>query len=465
MFGDKNRLIIAVHNDELIWLSNRREQSGKILLRLPLEDVLKGDDLSDRIPKSLIGNYRNLLIVPDHWFGAERYPFQSRKPGLIEPFLQRKLGTEFPGLKDLRHFISYRHGVVAGDEGGLTAYFLQDAKSFELYRALQKWHLTPRHITTFSFLWMETLAKVSPDFDDSGSLLVHMSGPECLLYFYFKGNYLFSRNVLMAENEDRLSALAFEINQSLYMFSQKTKSELSQLYLLDGSSDDLENLSQALGRDVIDFNTLLDRSNGMAIDELPLLDGLLHPKLFSKHPSFLTVSHREVRRELEWEPVQWAGIIIGLILLLPLLGENVLLSKKLREQTVGIQHLYLRQPAEDGVSLAEAGDKIDRILQSTEKIKPHDAVYRLLASLPETVRIQEIDMALEGRAEMNLTAVVFARDADHLKDILTRMGEGIRNYFDTARAFSINQVDIRTNDSPGRDQSAAYLISFRVNLS
>ncbi len=465
MLGGRNRFILAVYNDELIWLSDRKEEAGKIVLRLPVEDVLNGDHLSDRIPKILTGNYRNLLIVPDHWFGTERYPFQSSKTGLIEPFLERKLGAEFPGLKELRHFISYRQGAVAGDEGGLNAYFLQDAKSFELYRALQTLHLTPRHITTYSFLWMETLAKLSPDFDDSGSLLVHMSGPECLLYFYFKGNYLFSRNVLLTDGDERLSSLAFEINQSLYMFSQKTKSELNQLYLLNGSSGDLENLNQALGRDVIDFDALLDRSSAIVIDELPLLNGLLHPKLFSKHPSFLTVSHREVRRELEWEPVQWVGIFIGLILLLPLFGENVLLSKKLQEQTIGIQNLYLRQPTEEGLTLADAGGKIEQILQSAEKIKPHEAIYRLLTSLPEMVRVQEIDMVLEGQAEINLTAMVSASDADHLQHILTQMGEGIRKNFLTAQAFSINNVDIRSHDSPGEGQFAVYLISFKVNLS
>ncbi|MGD9212963.1 MAG: hypothetical protein PVI90_19415 [Desulfobacteraceae bacterium] len=464
MFRRRKNLIIAVHNDELIWLSGRKDSNYVCELRLSMEAVLRGDKLIEKIPKSLRGNYRSVLIVPDHWFGNESYPFRSRKASLIKPFLERKLCAEYSELKGLRNFISYRHASVVGDGEGVIAYFLQDIKSYQLYEVLRKLNLCPRKITTPAFLWMDALSKVTPEFDYSGTLLMHMIDYECLLYFYFNGNYLFSRNVILSETKDRLDALNFEINQSLYMFSQKTKSELKKLFLVNGSPGDLDYLQQALGREVIDIDSHIDYPDLLENKDLPFLNGLLRRKHLSLSTSFFYVSHRQVRHELEWEPVQWAGIGIGVLLLLPLIGENLILERMLNHQRDDARKYYQQIQHTGGNILGDAESELDQVLQVVRKPKVHDAVYSLLTSLPDEVRIKEIDISLEGQATVSLTAFVSATDSDHLKRTLTQLTGQIRQRFTRAQDFSINNIAIQTDNYGDLKDRFPYTLSFELDL-
>lgn len=59
---------------------------------------------------------------------------------------------------------------------------------------------------------------------------------------------------MVADAEDGLDALGYEINQSLYMFSQTAKSELDCIYMRCDSDQCREKLSEVLGREVIDLN-------------------------------------------------------------------------------------------------------------------------------------------------------------------------------------------------------------------
>jgi hypothetical protein len=461
MFAKKVHWIMVVHDDELVWLPAR---GGRCALRLPLQEVLAHGFAAERIPKGLKGNHRTLCIVPDHWFGMESYPFRSRKAGLIEPFLERKLAAAFPDLKDVGQFITYRHSNMAGEEEGINAYFLQDPKSFELYGALCKLNLCPQQITAPAFLWMEKLDRITPEFDRNGTLLIHLVGSGCLLYFYFNGSYLFSRNVILPEGSDYMDALTFEINQSLYMYSQKTKSDLNRFYLLGGAPDDIDAFGRALGREVIDIAPALDRSDTLEIDELHFLDGLLRPRDLGSGDSFLNVIHRHVRRELEWEPVQWAGICIGVMLLLPLIGVNLSLSRMLRTEAAEARVLYRQAQLSGGTSLAEAGNAIDQVLQAAERPQADDVVYRLLTCLPSGVRMKEIEVNLRDAPVVSLKAVVPAGDADHLKGVLTGLTDQVRRRFNTAQAFSINDIDVHADADSG-DDGTSYVISLKLNLS
>ena len=461
MFGIKNYLIIFVHDKELIWSVGRGEEQGRCLLRLPLEEVLNGDSLADRIPKFIRGKYRSLCIVPDHWFGNERYPFQSRKANLIEPFLERKLTAAYPEIVELKHFFTYRHTTIAGEGEGLTTYFLQDQQGYELITALNRLNLSPRKITTPAFLWMEKLSQIISDFNQEGTVLIHICGEECFLYFYFNGNYLFSRNVILTVATDYMQGLTFEINQSLYMFSQKTKSELKRFYLLSDASYNLEALPQTLGHDVIDINPLLTRLDPLENNELLRLNGVLD---ISLRDTFLNVSHRHVRRELEWEPVQWTGIIVGVLLLLLLIGENLVLKQIVRTEIVIPQSLSQKMQYSDGITLADDERAVDHVLQAIERPQACDAIYRLLTSLPNGVRIKDLNLDLETSSELTLTALVTAMDMDHLKEILTQLTRQIRHHFKSAQNFNVSDIDIHKDASNKMNATAPYLISLKLGL-
>jgi len=462
MFGLKNHLVIFVHNNELIWLAGRGEEQGRCLLRLPLEEVLNDESVAERITKVIKGNYRSLCIVPDHWFGNESYPFQSRKVNLIEPFLKHKLTSAYPEITELRHFFSYRYTSIIGEGDGVTAYFLQDHQGYELFKALNRLNVTPRQITTLAFLWMEKLSQIISDFNRDGTLLIHINKEECSLYFYFNGNYLFSRNVTLPAATDGMEGLMFEINQSLYMFSQKTKSELNRFYILSDVSYDFNSLKQALGHDVIDIDPLLTFSDISEDDELSCLNGVFD---LSLRGTFLNVSHRQIRRELEWEPVQWTGIFIGVLLLLLLVGENLILGRMFRAEADITEGLYQKMQSSDGITLSDDESAVDRVLQTIEQPQAYDAIYRLLVSLPDGVRLKKMDLALETPSEVTLTAFVSAMDTNRLKDILTQLTSQIRHHFKSAQGFSVNDIDVRKDSSNNIDPMAPYLISLKIGLT
>ena len=464
MFRRRKYYIVVVHKDELLWLDDQRDGTTVCVFRLSMDKLIDNDGGIDQFPKELRGNYRSLLIVPDHWFGTENYPFRSRKAALIEPFLERKLTNEYPDIRDLRHFISYRHAAIVGEGTGVSAYFIQDIKGFQLYQALCKVNLCPRQITTPAFLWMETLSRITTEFDRSGVLLIHMIESECLLYFYFNNNYLFSRNVVLAETEERLSALTFEINQSLYMFSQKTKNELNHIYLLNDSGDDLQSVKEALGREVVEVDSLLERIDSLETGEIHFLNRVLQRQHLSPHPSFLHVCHRKVRHALSWEPVQWSGIAIGLLLLLLLLGESVVLGRMLQT------HQYPRpisnplfQHHKD-ITVDDALVRLDHLLQVVEKPQVDVVINHLLASLPVGVRIKSLELLLDEQAALSLTAYAAATDADQLTQLLVQLAQEVQRQFVQAQNFSVNDIAIQTDNSKDAHRPYPYVISFKLDL-
>ena len=81
---------------------------------------------------------------------------------------------------------------------------------------------------------------------------------------------------MLSDASDGMEALSFEINQSLYMFSQKAKSDLDRIYLICEAPDCRDKLSQALGREVKNLPPLKDQCpDAVKIPEMEPLDGLL----------------------------------------------------------------------------------------------------------------------------------------------------------------------------------------------
>ncbi|MFZ1986773.1 MAG: hypothetical protein WAU91_20345 [Desulfatitalea sp.] len=464
MFKKKLNAIVVVHNETVYWITCNWRDSGRRVIQMPLEQVLTDSRMADQIPATARGNYKTMCIVPDHWFGRESYPFQSPKHSLIEPFLERKLSAAYPELKAVRYFFDYKRVAAGGGGNDLLAYFLQDEKAYRLYDALAKMNVAPRQITTPAFLWVDRLTQVSPDFEREGTLLVHMGTGECLLYFYFKGNHLFSRNVVLSTGPDRMEALTFEINQSLYMFSQKTKSELNRIYLLAASPDGPEAFIQALGREVIDLNPLLADRPAFEIDAVPLLDGLLPRAVMFSQAPFFSVTQRQAQRELVWEPVQWAGVVIGIALLIPLLGENLLLGNMLR--TAAQEKKSLRQSAglSDRAPLEEYESELDSVLGVAERPVCADTVRRILASLPAGMRVQELGLALEAPAAVTLRAVFPARDAEQLKAALAQLVARLKTHFKTAPDFSISNIEIGMDPHTEGELAPQYVIALRLEM-
>lgn len=465
MFAKKLKAIVVVHNDSLYWVTcGSADQSCSGMTQLPLEELLGDPGAIDRLAHEAKGNHQSLWIVPDHWFGMERYPFQSDKSSLIVPFLERKLTAAHPELKQVRQFFNYLRTAVPGGGQELLAYFLQEEKAYRLYASMDKAQLAPRYITTPAFLWVDRLRRVSPEFGQEGTLLIHVGSAECLLYFYFKGNYLFSRNVLLSEGPDRMEALAFEINQSLYMFSQKSKSELSRIFVLVAASDSPEAFSQALGREVVDLAPLLASHPTVEIEAIPLLKGLLPEAYMFSRPPFFSVTQREARRVLAWEPVQRAGLVIGAAILLPLMGLNLLLGHMLRSDAEDRANIR-RQANSAAIGLMQYQSALDQVLQARQRPECAETVRRVLACIPSSMRVRELALTLEELPAVTLKAVVRARDADQLKAAMGQLVAGLKSRFELPVDFGLNHIAVSLEPQADGNAAPVYQIALRLELT
>ena len=309
MFSKHYKTIIAVHGDDVYWLSADPGDQDCRFFQIPLEQLLNDENPLTLLPDWLKGTHKALCIFPDHWFGSQSFPFQSGKASLIEPFLERKLVSAHPGQKSIRQFFNYRRTGESG-RWNLSVFYLQEDKSFQLYNILKKLNHSPQQITAPAFLWEEALGQSVEDFGRLGTLVVHHTGRECQLYFYHLGLYQFSRSIMLADGDEGLEALGYEINQSLYMFSQRAKNDLDRIYIYCDSDQCREKLCELLDREVINLKPLMAPKSS-EIPDLPrvaILNGCLRGTHLRAGSRFFNIMHRELKRVLEWWPVQWAGV-------------------------------------------------------------------------------------------------------------------------------------------------------------
>lgn len=66
----------------------------------------------------------------------------------------------------------------------------------------------PLRITSPGFVWEGHLQKMLPEFKTQGTLLIQINASEGRLYFYHRGQYIFSRSAALPDTEDRLQVLS-----------------------------------------------------------------------------------------------------------------------------------------------------------------------------------------------------------------------------------------------------------------
>jgi hypothetical protein len=464
---EKHTVLMVVHDEELFWLSTDSADQGRCLWRLPLETVMEGPIGTPPFPETIKGNNKFLCLVPDHWFGTESYPFKSNKPNLIEPFLIRKLSAGHPNQHAIGQFFNYKKAPANDGSDNLHVYYLNEAKAYRLNSALRKANLAPLGFTTPAFLWEEILNKASRDFGQAGSLLVHMDYHECRLCFYFNGSYQFSRNVVLPGDAEKIGAITYEINQSLYLFSQKTKSELKQIYLLASDPTSGEALGEALGRDLIDCATLIPANQrDLVIPEVPFLSGLLPKGQFARAASVFSVIHRRVRRQREWKPVQLTGIAVGLLLVLLLLGEAFILDAKQGTAEDERRQLQHQMRASAGMVLADYAQALEQVMQRIDRPSCGDVALLTMASLPVNARLKELDLALTPTPVIKVTALVDAQDTDQLRATLAQLITNLKTNFTRMQPLSISDIDV--GPAPGDDDQGLlprFTIAFQLELA
>ena len=464
MLSRKVSCLIVVHNGEIYWIEMRDGRQGRCVLQLPVDQFIENPSPVRKLSQLCHSNYRALCLIPDHWFGIETYPFRSKRAGLIEPFLERRLTAAYPEKKSLSFFYNYKTTTMPENGDGVMAFFLNDDIAYQLNDALKSVSLAPRWFSCAGFLWGGVLEGAADGFGREGTLLIHLNETECLLYFFYKGDYLFSRHVILPDLQESLDAVVYEINQSLYLFSQKTKSELSRFFLYSTLPVPSSRLSEALGREIVLLNDIIDDRQTLEVEHLPFLNGLLRPRDIGRQAEPYSIVHRKVRRDLFWQPVQWAAMIVGLFLVIALIGNSIFLSSIIRDEN-NMHRLISHQNYQPGeMPLNEYAVTLDRVLERSSKPTSSGVLASLLEDFPETIRISEINCDFSAQPVLAIEAEVSVEAVSQLKSVLNQLVAQLKSKLHINDSFSINDIQVRGNHVGQSDSGGSYMISLKLDL-
>ncbi len=452
----KNRLIAAT--DKKIYFS----ENGNLSQESGLTELSLTQFLSHEYDSRLLSTFQQfrskiLLIVPDHWFKHEFFPFKSQRDSLIKPFIERKLKTTYPNLPLAPHFFSYLFRQRARTGPGVKIFHLYEQNAYDLYEALGKANLRPRWITTAALLWEEHCKLRVSGFETQAALLIHLQTHEAFLYFYFHGDFLFSRTVTLPESAERFDALIFEINQSIYLFSQKAKSDLNQVYLVGDEVGFQQRLSDFLGRPVQNIGGL-SRMSALPRD-LAHLDRLLDSKSVSAPGEAYSVTHSRIQQEVKWRPVQWAGVLIPALLLLFFAAEYRWLDGRLQDEIVARSQLRRQQPT----TLAEYDAALAELTDDAKRISSAHMIFKIVSSLPEDVLLNEFKMDSDA-SRLDLAATVFADTVDRFRHRLKVLIENMNRRLKLEPPITVEDMIFNLEQIQSHHAKAHYKIAWKINL-
>ena len=475
--------MIAVVNDELFFILFDPHGDAHIFQKISLDQFLNHSLDYAPIETKLRNKTDSLLILPDHWSGNTSYLFQSKRRSLAKMFIERKLLTEHPDLHDIKHFFDFTFSQTDVENLQVNVFFLQDSQAFKLYQKLSEIELNPARISTPALLWEQKLIKIIPDFGIGGTCLVHLLSLECFLYFFFQGHLLFSRSInvpdfqkeldekpsdLSLESPNKFSVLTYEINQSLYLFSQKTKSDVDNIYLLSSDIGNTQLLSDNLGREVIDFGIDVPDLEGLqessSISEYLGPVGSFNTVDLSPSKLHLNLTHSSLKKTLEWKPVQTVGLVVGLLLIFLLAMESLFLWEW--------PHVTRDQMARNGSmsginqkqNIQQYSEALDQILAETDRPSPRRVIINVGRSIPDNTWITDMDIEMETNPAVAINGVVRASGADQLKDTFSIFLKNLNRYFRGTRSLSIQNIDFKVDESKVEEGYNNFLFTLKFNL-
>lgn len=468
-FKHQNNLISIVDDETLYFVEIDSHGESKAVDSVKLEALFTNAPPADIIPASIRDRKNTLLIVPDYWLGNSSYKFQSRKKSLADAFIARKLQEQFPDQPEIKYFFDGTFYQQEQADKWVYAYFLQDPQFYNLYPKLVQLNLEPHRITCPAMVWQQKIRQEIPDFDKGGKGFVQLLPKIGLLYFFFEGNFLFSRSIPIvgsqSQSSDTYNAIAYELNQSLYLFSQKAKTEIDTLFLVSHEKESGPALSEVLGREIHDLNYMIDDSNALQRSANATgAIGFLSPNDILPGKNFLSLCHRLLKKELEWKPVQSAGIAIGLILFFLLGLETIVLHKWSHQIQRPLPIGGNSSTAEESRKIQQYNEALDAILNELEKRSPQEVLRKIAQSLPPNVRIQEMVLETEENPGVDLKGVIRADDPEHFKACLSTLIANINENFHGGRMMTVSDIDFEVNQSQPGQGGQDYLIKFRLEL-
>jgi hypothetical protein len=453
---------IEVQNENISFVSLGEDGGWHYLESIPLMDTFDRDNPASNISEKFKDHDFPLLIIPDFWFGNSRYPFHSRSSKIIRAFLARKLASEFPQASRIKDFFSYEVADNKKGEQEIAAIFLQEPKAYELYRFLVQNNIRPIRISSPALLWNERLRKRIDNFNQIGTGLIYLFDSRCSLYFYFRGNFLFSRVISLPEfqgdDTPQFEIITYEMNQSIYHFSQRTKTDLEKIFLYSGRQIETNQLSEMLGRDVRTLPSGPERRASLINQNviIPVSDPheILEPL---KLPG---VSDREAVNEIEQKKIQLIGIMIGLAMLIILGLEFSYLTGVRDREALSLS----AAPEGPTQSITQYNEALDVLLNKAGEKNPMDMVGRLIASLPENILVESIVASADPSPAVSLSGIIKAYGADDFSNSLRSLIERVNINVPAQNPLTMNDVDIEIKGDYSGSGYQDYHISFTLDI-
>jgi hypothetical protein len=470
LFKKRNNIITIVNNENLSFVIPDTPGEGSVLYSLSLDQFLSVDMESYLVPEEVRHRVNSLLIVPDYWFGNVTFKFQSRKKSIIDVFIERKLQAGHPDLPDIKYFFGYIPCYTGQRKKELYVYFLQEPKSFELYNQLVELNLNPRRITTPAFIWAQKLGEIIPDFHNGGKGIIHMLSKECFLYFFFQGFFLFSRGITFPntqmESSEKLNTLTHEINQSLYLFSQKAKAGIDQVYMASSAQGDAQGLSDMLGREVKEL-AAPDKSQSKDPVIARRFGAMARFRWSDLSPSkkLLSILHQLQRKELEWKPVQTVGIAVGLILFLFFSAESFFLWKWSQQSLVPMAKAGIMAGENPKSTIQQYSEALDFLIRESDRPSPQVAIVNVFRSLPDNFLIKEMTIEVEESPAVHIKGVVTASGPDKLRASISYLLVNLKKYFQGTRSLGLQDIDFEIDKYSNIKQGyQTYFVTFGFSL-
>jgi hypothetical protein len=448
----QKNLIVATDKSAFFVDIAKAEKTISVVSR-SLDDIKLNGINNDFASKSRRNHSNTFLIVPDHWFKHEFFPFQSTKDSLIRVFLERKLKAAYPKSSFVSQFVSYTIRQKEIERRGINAFYLEDENGYRLHEALCRAGLTPQLITTPALLWAIKFKNLLSDFSKQTALVIHSQRDQTFLYFYCEGDFVFSRKISLPGGNNE--SLVFEINQSIYLFSQKVKKELDCIFLIDKEKHCIELLTEAFGELI---HTLKLESQDAPIDtELSFMqylltfDGIFSPD--NEHG----VIHNRVQQQIKWRPVQWAGIFISAILLIILSAEHYWIDR------VSDQKEIAKQGPQTELTLSEYETAIDELIANAKRPSSVSIIAKVVSSLSEFIFLNEIKIDLNASI-LELTATVHADNIDEFRQHLKLFAQGLSTKLKLPRPVSLEDISFQVDDIKNDTERLQHKIALKVNL-
>lgn len=464
LFGKKKKLHTLVSNARIVFAESAPRGGLRTVASLELDDFLHGGAAA-QVCGQLRGYKNELLIVPDFWVGVKPFLISGNKRSVFELFVKRKLKAEAPDIPEVEHFFDYvRFSDEQGREG-VQVYHLLEALFAQLHQRLVDFGLRPGRVTTPGLLWEGKLGGRIADFAAAGIFLVNVVGSECFFYFFHRGRYVFSRDISFSENlptEDRLDALSFEIDQSRFLFAQKAKAEIDRIYLVCSGKNGVEAraLAARLGKATEDLDVETWADAATVPEELNALLNFRDNEL-SASGKFINLAHRLVRKELEWQPVQNAGLAVGCFLLLLLLGQALYLQRWPKKEW---QAQSAKQQTEQRQTLRKFNADLDLLMQEAKRPSVSDAIARLAWALPESIRLEHFTIAAEPEPLVELEGQVRAAGAERLQEALAVLEGNLKAHFPGSAPPNPESIEIGSVEETDPSRFGSYRIKLRFNL-